>query len=361
MKVVSRIPQAGRVPAMLAAVLVFIAALAVPAAAQAATDAAITTVHLDSTSLAGYQQIWSTAFGPGDNPPLSVSNGVVSVRDVPFKPGADFSILDHLKYLAVSNQRFPVPATGTLTFSSDITAAVSGVVAGHVVHGQFGPPGSFDPANKNARPYTRTLLEGQQASAVMNMIDICTGQLFDWFVSGKTAFTLIERLPSSVTGNLTNPDCPGAPKVDLNTAYTQIIKEVPVAANRSHHVEITYQQAGRTSVVSFSLDGQVVSSVPQVGIPADRQGLPYTGIYPSFGPGEPLAGKIRNFAFGHGLFSLVDQFPFQFGCTQGSVGAPGTCDATGAPLSVSIPPSERDFGQGAEGSFANFTVKTAQA
>ena len=30
----------------------------------------------------------------------------------------------------------------------------------------------------------------------MNMVDFCTGQLFDWFVAGKTAFALIERLPA---------------------------------------------------------------------------------------------------------------------------------------------------------------------
>jgi hypothetical protein len=33
------------------------------------------------------------------------------------------------------------------------------------------------------------------------MIDFYTGQLFDWFVSGNTAFTLTERLSSAVTGS----------------------------------------------------------------------------------------------------------------------------------------------------------------
>jgi hypothetical protein len=355
---------AGRTAAVPAALLTFVLALAMPAGAQAAPqagDAGITTVHLDATSLAGYRQIWSMPFGPGDNATQSFNNGVFTARDVPFKPGTDYGVLDHIKYLAVSNARFPVPATGTVSFSADVAATVTGAQAGHVVHGQYGPPGSFNPANKNARPYSRTLLKGQQASAALNLIDFCTGQLFDWFVSGDSAFTLTERLPSSVSGNLTNPDCPGASNVDLKTAYTQIIKEVPVAANRSHHVEITYQQAKTTAAVVFTLDGQIVSSVPQIGVPLDRLGLPYTGIYPSFGPGEPLGGKIHSFAVGHGLLSLVDESPFQFGCTQATASAAGTCDATGAPLSVSISPSERDFGQGAEGSFANFTVQTSQA
>ena len=54
-----------------------------------------------------------------------------------------------------------------------------------------------------------------------------------------------------------------------------------------------------------------VARVPNVGIPLDKQGLPYTGTYPSLGPGENLAGKIGAFSLGHGLFSLLDAFPYQ--------------------------------------------------
>lgn len=57
-----------------------------------------------------------------------------------------------------------------------------------MVHGQYGPPGSYDPADPTARPYASEVLEGQQAAAVLNMIDFCTAQLFDWFVSGNHAF-----------------------------------------------------------------------------------------------------------------------------------------------------------------------------
>ena len=70
----------------------------------------------------------------------------------------------------------------------------------------------------------------------------------------------------------------------------------------------------------------------RVGIPLDRQGVPYTGVYPSYGPGEPVAAAADAFVIGHGLFSLLDAFPFQH---------PGRPD-----LSVSVPMSERLFGQG---------------
>ena len=62
----------------------------------------------------------------------------------------------------------------------------------------------------------------------MNVLDFCTGQVFDWFVASDTAFALIERLPAVVTGNVANPGCGAAAEVGLSTMYTQIIGEVPV-------------------------------------------------------------------------------------------------------------------------------------
>ena len=70
--------------------------------------------------------------------------------------------------------------------------------------------------------------------------------------------------------------------------------------------------------------------------------------------GELVAGQLDSVRFGHGLFSLLDAFPFQH------PEAPG--------LSVSIPVGDasgrgaagraRLFGQGAGGSFGNFTTLT---
>jgi hypothetical protein len=287
-----------------------------------------------------------------------VSHGAFTVSDVPFKPGTDFSVFDHLKYIAISNQAFPAPAHGTVTFSVTIAAKTPGAVAGHVVHGQYGPPGSYDPANTAAAPYSAHLLEGQQAGVVLNMVDFCTGQLFDWFISSHTAFPLIERLPSSVSGNTSSPACPGATTVDLSTAYTQIIKQVPILAGIPHRVAISYTQGPSGARVTYTLDGFVVASVGNVGVPLDKQGVHYTGIYPSLGAGEPLAGKIHSFSIGHGLFSLLDAFPFQYGCSPPSSSGPGVCDPATAAYSVTIPASQRSFGQGAVGTFSHFRVTT---
>ena len=77
------------------------------------------------------------------------------------------------------------------------------------------------------------------------------------------------------------------------------------------------------------------------------------GTYPSLGPGENLGDQIHSLAIGHGLFSLIDAFPFQH--------------PESPELSVSIPvgtanPADagraRLFGQGAKGSFDNFEVTT---
>ena len=41
-----------------------------------------------------------------------------------------------------------------------------------------------------------------------------------------------------------------------------------------------------------------------VGVPLDVQGKKYTGIYPSMGPGEPLAQKISGFVLISALRSM---------------------------------------------------------
>jgi hypothetical protein len=321
-------------------------------------------------TLTDYASNWSNPYGLGDMGQVcpdgvtpahgdtrSFADGTFYLDDAPFTCGIDFSVFDHLKYIAISNQSFSVPEHGSLTFSSDIAALTPGVQVGRVLHGTYGPPFSYP----DGAPYTATLLEGQQAGAVMNMVNFETGQLFDWFISGNTAFALIERLPSSVTGNTadqSSPDWVGPDKM-----YTQIIKEVAITPGVAHNVAITYRRGtgNGDSTVEFFLDGTRVAKVKHVGVPLDRQpGQKYTGIYPSYGPGEELKSKLDSFVIGHGTFSLLDAFPFQWGWTLGPTGP--TCDPAWTSFcnttSVSIPLSERLFGQGVEGRVDHFMVIT---
>lgn len=285
-----------------------------------------------------YAAKWANPFGLGEmastgGDTRSFKGNQFSISAVPFTVGADFSVFDHLKYIAISTQSFAVPARGSITFSSVIQADTPGTQPGRVIHGTYVQSGL---------PHAQPTLEGQQAGAVMNMVDFATGQLFDWFVSGGSAFTLVERLPSNVANGLP----PGAPGyVGREKMYTQIVDEVKVGPG-PHKVAIRYTRDGGRSFVEFFLNGHLVSRVDDVGVPLDVQGKPYTGIYPALGPGETLVHQVNSFSIGHGLFSLLDAFPFQH--------------PEAPELSVSIPMANRLFGQGARASFDRFTVEIVE-
>ncbi|HXL53107.1 MAG TPA: DUF6081 family protein [Gemmatimonadales bacterium] len=278
-------------------------------------------------TLADYNAKWSTlTLGEmAVQDTRQFDNHTFSISATPFRTGKDSSVLDHAKYTALSKQAFAVPEIGSVTGSIDIAAETPGTIIGHVVHGTYVQSGA---------PYAARVLQGQQAAATFHMIDFATGQLFDWFVSGNTAFTLYERLPSSVSGS--------AEHVGIDKMFTQIIDEVPIAAGVPHTVAIRYSRERHGTLVEYFLDGKRVSKVERVGIPLDAQGVKYSGIYPSLGPGELLRDKINSVTIAHGLFSLLDAFPFQH------PEAPA--------LNVSVPMQERLFGQGARARFAHVVV-----
>jgi hypothetical protein len=296
-------------------------------------------VKYDAESETEYQLMWANIYGPLElaaGGTRSVSQFGTTVNAVPFHVGADFSVFDHLKYIGVSTQSFDVPENGSLEFSVNITAQTPGTQPDRVIFGCYGASGSYlsvgDPCDA---PFEQTLLQGQQAGVVLNMINFETGQLFDWFIAGDTAFALIERLPTVVTGN------PGTP---LDLAYTQIIKEANIKPGKTHRVAIRYTRGPDESYVEYFLDGKLFARVDDVGIPLDKQGVPYTGYAPSTGDGEPLRERLDSFVIGHGLFSLLDAFPYQH--------------PEAPELSVSIPIAERLFGQGAIGTWDKFRVTT---
>jgi len=282
-------------------------------------------------TMADYLAKWSNPYGPGEmavSETRTFAGGGFGISAVPFQTGYDFSVFDHIKYLATSNDAFLIPADGSVEFSIDIDAETPGTQPGRVIEGTYSQSGD---------PYAQPTLEGQQAGATLHMIDFGTGQLFDWFVSGHTAFTLYERLPSSVTGS---PNFVGR---DL--MYTQIIDEVKLKPGR-HTVSIRYTREPVRDRCEWFLDGKRVSQVQKVGVPLDVQNADFTGIYPSMGPGEPVRDQLTAVVIGHGLFSLLDAFPFQH---------------PDAPeLAVSIPIANRLFGQGARATFDNVKVTVGE-
>ena len=321
------------------------AALFVAMGTGAATgsQSRVTVLEYDSFGKPGgytivdYLARWSNPYGIGEmalEDTRRFDNDTFFVGATPFRTSADFSVFDHIKYFARSTADFPVPARGSVSFGATIEAETPGTQPeGRQVTGTYAPWVTH-PTGKD---YTARAMEGQQAGATLHMIDFSTGQLFDWFVSSNTAMTLIERLPSSVTGS--------SEHVGRDKMYTQIIREIPLAPG-PHRVEIRYTRTGQGSSVEYLLDDEVVSKVDQVGVPLDVQGAAYTGTYPSLGQGELLHGKINAVTIGHGLFSLIDAFPFQH---------PEAPEAI-----VSIPRDERLFGQGARAHFDDVVVRTVE-
>jgi hypothetical protein len=104
----------------------------------------------------------------------------------------------------------------------------------------------------------------------MNVLDFCTVQVFDWFIASDTAFALIERLPTVVTGNVGNPDCGAPTEVGPSKMYTQIIREVPVSAEQWHHLDIALSRRDGEAWVDYFLDYQLIAHVEKIGIPLDK-------------------------------------------------------------------------------------------
>jgi Family of unknown function (DUF6081) len=277
-------------------------------------------------TLADYNEKWSVSLGEmAIEDTRRFDNQTFSISATPFRTGKDSSVFDHLKYSAISKQLFAVPVIGSISVSMDIAAETPGAVVGHVVHGTY---------VQSDAPYAATVLQGQQAAATLSMVDFGTGQVFDWYVSGNTPFPLYERLPSSITGS--------AEHVGIDKMFTQITHEVAIATGVPHTVAIRYTRDPRRARVEFLLDGKRVTKIDDVGVPLDAQGVKYSGIYPSLGPGELLRERINSVAIAHGLLNLIDAFPFQH------PEAPA--------LSVSVPLQERLFGQGAKARFAHVVV-----
>jgi hypothetical protein len=297
-------------------------------------------IDYDSQSLEEYVSKWNLPMGRDEmavNSTRKVTDGVFSVRAVAVRDGAD-AINDHAKYSAVSHESFPMPKNGSLQFSVDIQATTPGAQPGRVIHG------SHADSPNGRSPYAQSTIEGQQEAVTFEMTNVETGQVFDWFVSGTSAFAVIERLPSSIT----HPTMAASDSnfVGLDRAYTQIVKSAPLKPGKTHTFAIRYTRSATESSVEYFLDADLVVHVDHIGIPLDTQGAPYTGVYPSFhcAPGEEVKQRMDTFVIGHGLYSMLDSFPFQ---------PPGAPDRA-----VPIPVAESVLAQGAKGEFSKFEVTT---
>ena len=90
----------------------------------AAAGRTVTTIVYDSFNgadydLEDYLSKWNNGFGPGEmaiEDTRAFNGSSFSVSALPFQTAADFSVFDHIKYLALSNESFAVPDEGSVTF-----------------------------------------------------------------------------------------------------------------------------------------------------------------------------------------------------------------------------------------------------
>ena len=94
---------------------------------QSRNQSANSVINYDSKDLTEYGGKWANIYGPlelaAGGTRMQQKNGEFTISAIPFHVGADFSVFDHLKYIAVSTQSFPVPTTGSLEFSVRIEAS----------------------------------------------------------------------------------------------------------------------------------------------------------------------------------------------------------------------------------------------
>lgn len=278
----------------------------------------------------------------------NIVNGKFIVEANPFTSSSNIEFLDHIKYLAASNKLFTIPKQGSITFSADITAFTPNAMVDRIMHATKG----------DGTPTSYKLIPAQQAAVTFHMLNYHeTGQLFDWLISGDEnevrASALIERL------FMRDPNT-GQYVVDRDKAYTQIVQEFTLPPG-AHNYAIRYTRwpGEGNDEIEWLIDGQVMVKSHKAGVPLDQQtpGLykknPIT--YPALGPGEAVKDKMNTFIMGHGLFSLLDVFPFN------QVNDPAL--RVNIPTSMQFPNVDnsvytRLFGQGAVGEFKNFKVET---
>jgi hypothetical protein len=129
-----------------------------------------------------------------------------------------------------------------------------------------------------------------------------------------------------------------------------------------HRVAIRYTRTPTKSFVEYFLDSKLVSKVSNIGVPLDVQGVDYTGIYPAVpgATGDGPAHKDQLVLDRPRDVQSPRRLPLPVGVVRGLPRRSLDSLTTAAcGLSVSIPMSERLFGQGVRAHFDDFTVTTS--
>ena len=295
--------------------------------------------------------------GDGGNLVVDVSSGNLMLESQAFQSSSDFLFFDHIKAFVASTQSFDIPEEGSITLSADIKGQTYNTEDGLEMRAMDAAAAAMN----NSVPVSYHLTKGRQAGVTLHLLNLLTsdgesaetGQLFDWFVTEDSAFMLIERLFWNGAG--------------IEKTYTQIVKVIDIDGSQPHNYAIRYERSkdGLKDSVVYLMDGREIAKVKNIGIPLDDQkkSKKYKNIVDPSDPtnnAERVGPLMQKFAAGMGLFSLLDQFPYQQGpLTNGfngvtiPVGSPVEgikSDANGNYVDTRI------WGQGATGMWDNVKI-----
>ncbi|KAM9994658.1 hypothetical protein ACTFIZ_007788 [Dictyostelium cf. discoideum] len=170
---------------------------------------------------------------------LSKEDGYIRLESNPFTSTTQLSVLDHIKYLAVSNQVFSIPQGGSLFSNFSIRGKAFG--------------------NKN-HPFPLDLVQQNDieseirfASGSLNVLDFKTSIVADFMVSNSKLYALYERLPFSRGEELGN--------------YAAFVYTIPVAdiKDQLKFIDVSVEYNSEKKSIHWYLHDKEVFKVDQVG------------------------------------------------------------------------------------------------
>jgi hypothetical protein len=211
----------------------------------------------------------------------------LTINSTPFTKRS-FQILDHTKYLVITNKQFPIPGHGLdLSVETRMSYSSTGLTQDGVL-----APGiqKYSPTIANIKDEPRV------SAGALNALDLATGMIFDFIFSDSTIYALYEHLPVS----------------DDTSVFTYA---VPIYARQSVEedvdLKITFSRKSGDLVVKWFINGIQRFSVSDVGLPlVDQVHLVLNG------GGTPHKVNINSIQFGFGTFTLLDFFPFSLSYEQ---------------------------------------------
>ncbi|KAN0029497.1 hypothetical protein ACTA71_007626 [Dictyostelium dimigraforme] len=179
-------------------------------------------------------------FGPfvAEQGTLSKEDGFIRLESNPFTSTTPLSVLDHIKYLAVSNQAFSIPQGGSLFSNFSVRGKAFG--------------------NRN-HPFPSDLVEQDIESEIrfatgsLNVLDFKTSIVADFMISNSKLYALYERLPFSRGEQLGN--------------YAAFIYTIPIADinDQSKFNDVSVEYNDEKKSIHWYLNDKEVFKVDRVG------------------------------------------------------------------------------------------------